>query len=260
MISLAQIFELYSGGPGSGCHGPNCGRPTKGWSEMSPAERMQQIGKDKEARKRQDANAIRNKWVADQILKHGQQDSRRARAWWRKEYNRQQALTTPKKYGMPKLNKKKKAWLQKNAPKIGKNAPSSIKPQPVSARRVKQQFTTNSGAKVTILKPPGQKEKTGTTWLIRESPYKGQFNQLFDIPSYFKPGTNVAFFMAKDPERERAVAVQVHRDFGQKSTSVTEIDLEQYDAMARSRQATFSNMGKASGFLMKRYGISFKFK
>ena len=29
-MNLKETLELYAGGPGSGCHGPNCGRPKGG--------------------------------------------------------------------------------------------------------------------------------------------------------------------------------------------------------------------------------------
>jgi hypothetical protein len=254
VITLGVIADIFAGGPGSGCHGPNCGRP------MSAKERVDFFHRQFLGLKKQEANALRAKWIQDQIKQSGQVNTKAARTWWRREFKRQSRLAQPPAKVNLNLTKKQAKWMKKNAQRVRRNQPAPvIKVQPVAKRNVKKQFTTSDGTKVTIIKPPGQKEKTGQTWLIRESPYKGQFVQSLDTKADFKDNTKVAFFIARDPEKERGVAVQVLRNFGEKKTSVTEIDLLQYDAMARSRQATFSNMGRASGFLAKRYGISFKF-
>ncbi len=263
MITLVDIIQLYSGGPGSGCHGPNCGRP------RTAAERAAFLHKQFRGLKKQEREENIKKWVGEQIQKHGQVPTKAVQNWWRSEYFRQQGLKYPVQVKQPDLTKKQQKWLEKHAPKVGKALPPGITKYkgverlhiaPVSKRQVKQQQTLADGTKLTVIKPPGQKEKTGQTWLIRESPYKGQFRQNFDVPAHaaFRANAKVAFFTARDYQKDRAVAVQVLRNFGEKAVSVTEIDLQQYDAMARSRQATFNNIGRAYGFLSKRYGIRFR--
>lgn len=264
MITLVQIAGLWGGGEGSGCHGPNCGRP------LSPKEQAEFLHKQFVGLKRQESNQERKKWVGEQIQKHGQVTTKAGKKWWKKEAKRQAKLPTPDPARrLPKVTKKGQKWLQKNALQVKKGitgiqrygGKETIKLQLPRKGQIKKQFVTADGTKLTIIKPPKQREKTGETWLKRESPYKNKFVQHFDIPAgkMFQENAKVAFFMARDAEKERAVAVQVLRNFGEKTTAVTEIDLLSFDAIARSRQATFSNMGKAAGFLAKRYGISLKF-
>jgi hypothetical protein len=122
-----------------------------------------------------------------------------------------------------------------------------------------KQFSTAEGHNITIIKPPQQYDKTMQSWLKKPSDQKGQFNKLMEESAFNDNKEKTAFFAAP-VGLDRNTVVQVVRNLGVLRTTVKEIDLVGGNHIARTRIATFNNMGQASGFLNRRYGITFKFK
>lgn len=202
MVTLSGgLSWLYSGGPNSGCHGPNCGRP---------------LGMTGRQRAR-----------VQRLLKAIPSMSR--------------------KTAIPGV----KRWKGRE----------TIKLQPVRKSKVKQQFTSSQGHQMTVIKPSKQYQKSGRTWIYKKSPLKGQFKTEFEFKDDLKRNIKTGFATAR--VGNRAVTVQVHRNFGEKKATVVEFDLRSTDvkdAIARSRSVTFSNLGRAMGWLNRRYGIRLKHK
>lgn len=257
MVRLLDIAWLWSGGAGSGCHGPNCGRP------MSPREKAEFYSKQFQKLKKQEITEAGKQWIQQQIKKTGQTNLKVTRRWWKKELKRQQSLKSPAPKVEIQIKKPvtKQKWLEKNAPKLGRGPAPFIKSEPVSRRQIQKQFTTSTGAKVMIIKPPGQKEKTGKSWLMKVSPYKGSFVQNLEMKVHFDDKQRFALYSVRDAVKDRSVAVQIIRNFGEKAVTVKEMDLVGVaNFIARSREVRFNNMGQSYGFLNRRYGITLKLK
>lgn len=187
LITLQNVLHLatsiHAGGPGSGCHGPNCGRPSTGIEKRT----QRKLGKLKNLPERE----------------------------------------TP------------------------------LVPV-VRLTRVHRQ----EGIKETTVKPVRQYHKSGLAWLKKASPLKGTFHQETNSPAARPWGGKskmTAFFVSR-PSDDRATAVQVLTNYGTDKASVLEIDLHQYDAIARTRLVEFKDFDTATKFLQKRYGIAKNFQ
>lgn len=200
MITLSSLAEIFGGGPGSGCHGPACGRP---------------------------GSKKRTQYLLKKIQK---------KQPWQKTSHRKVPLGVTRK-----------------------NGKEFIKVKPARNSQVIKKFSTPHGHDITVIKPPKQNDKTGMTWIKKVSPQKGQFSKLMEETAFNNNKEKTAFFAAP-VEKDRNTAIQVVRNLGQLRTTVKEIDLIGDNHIARTRVIGFKNMGQASGFLSKRYGITFKFK
>jgi hypothetical protein len=113
---------------------------------------------------------------------------------------------------------------------------------------------------VTELKEPKQYEKSGKSWLGKSDKFKGQYHPdlpLFQRSTLDNPKEKNSWFIHQDSP-DQARSIEVHRNMGDLKTLVIERTLGQHDAIIQHRQVEFKNMGRASGFLSKRYGITFK--
>lgn len=233
MASIISLLVLNAGGTGSGCHGPNCGRP------------VSQAAKKWATKQKAKATRDRNKLMKQQARDRA---ARKASAPGRKALQ--------KRLGY----KKTKKWLKENAAKIKQGAPVKIVVKDPSKRWVKQQGKTPDGAKWAILKPAGQNDKSGMSWAGKISPYKGQFSQTLSMPTVYNAQEHNTVFERRDDQGQQTHAVIVHRNFGEgdKHVTVKEVDLGDHAAISRWRQVSFNNIGRAAGFLNRRYGIRFK--
>jgi hypothetical protein len=132
------------------------------------------------------------------------------------------------------------------------------------AGRIKLKMKGAGGENIVVLKQAKTYEKRGDDWLRKPNKFKGGF--LPDpvggktmMRTYNNPRELNHFFIHQASPSE-AVSVEVHRNLGRKGVSVIERDLGQYHAIERHREVSFNNIGRAMGFLNKRYGITFKLK
>ena len=199
-MNLVTTLSLLAGGPGSGCQGPNCGRPTHGKKLKQRIERRLKKMGVKRIGKR----------VPGLVRRHGK-------------------LVIPLK----------EPWKGK----------------------IKNQYTAQVGHKVTEIRSPKQYEKSGKSWLLKASPYKGQF--LADHAGAFNQNTigdpkEKNSFWIHQAAPDKGVSVEVHRNLGSLKVNVIERRLGEYGAIIDHREVSFKNVGRAHGFLSKRYGITYK--
>ena len=144
-------IELYAGGPGSGCQGPNCGRPAghegshvspEGWKDHLKWEKRQE--KTDKAEKRRDA------FIKDLNLKEEQVTSNSI--WQHVETSKGKAgLTLKFNYGDPKAEVEIH-WLTAQARGAGRAAMEHV---------VKMADKHQIPLKLWALPLPGQGENTG---------------------------------------------------------------------------------------------------
>jgi hypothetical protein len=241
VTTLLNLIELQAGGPGSGCRGANCGRPISGKTYKWMVAKLRQSGLE---------------------IKRGTSPwdvVRTFDAWKRGVGAREQAHKDAQRMAKRARGRLRKAIAKGKLPKIGK-APSKIDVQPVWKGRVKNQFVAQQGHLVTELKTPKQYEKGKGTWVNKPSAYKGQF--LVDLQehrTYNDPKERNSFFIHQEAP-DKGVSVEVHRNLGNLSVNVIERRLGQYGAIVDHREVSFKNVGRASGFLNRRYGLTFKIK
>lgn len=242
MMKLVQrsiIQDMNAGGPGSGCRGANCGRPISGKTYQWMVSKLRESGL-----------RIRRGISPWDVV-------RTFDAWKRGEKTRQLG-----KKIQDKITKRAKGRIQKaiqkgRLPKIGKGI-DKIDVKPVWKGRVKKEFTSSQGHKITEIKTPQQYEKNKGTWVLKPSSYKGQF--LVDIAehkTYNDPKERNHFFIHM-ASPENGVSVEVHRNLGKLNVNVIERRLGAYGAIVSHREVSFKNVGRAMGFMNKRYGITFK--
>jgi len=240
-MNVVDCMDLYFGGPGSGCRGNNCGRPIG-------AKQFQQM---RQKLKRTGITIPRNASPWDVVRTHD--------AWFRGQKERDRQAKLAKKLNERARGRLKKAIAKGKMPKIGKGV-QNINVQPVWKGRVKQQFTTPQGHQVTTLKTPGQYQKRGDTWVNKPSAYKGQFLvDLAEHRTYNDPKERNSFFIHQAAP-DKGVSVEVHRNLGSLSVNVIERKLGEYGAIVDHREVSFKNVGRAMGFLNRRYGLTFKIK
>jgi len=206
MITLAELGELYFGGPGSGCNGPHCGRPRTAQGKV-----RQRVKRGlKRYAKKFDVHPVRKGKLQPGILRRGGKDIIPVKAPW--------------------------------------------------AGKVKVKMKGANGEDIVVLKQAKTYEKRGNDWLRKPDKFKGQY--LVDLPAqktYDDPKEINHFFIHQASPTE-ARSVEVHRNLGKLGVNVIERDLGQYHAIERHREISFNNVGRASGFLNKRYGITFRLK
>jgi hypothetical protein len=254
-MNLAQSISLYGGGPGSGCNpaAGKCGRPitSKMYREMRKYLRTRGI------------KIPRGVGGFDIVKAY---DAHRRAASLRKATKTiQQALTQKHKARVKQAMKEGKFGK-----KIGTTTPGITKSggklhidvQPVWKGSVKTQYTTTGGHQVTELKTPKLYQKSGKSWVGKPSQFKGQF--LKDLPlfqrSTYSNATEKNSWWIHQATPDKAVSLEVHRNLGEKRVNVIERTLGQHNAIIQHREVTFKNVGRAMGFMNRRYGITFKIK
>lgn len=238
MFTLTQYLmapSIWFGGPGSGCQGPNCGRPASGREERRAATKkeMEQVRLQLRIKRGQPGYITKGRRENLKIVKKGLQV--------RLRYDRKEKIA-------PGL--------------VRRGGKLAIPVKPVWKGNVKKQFTTPEGHKITILKQPKEYEKSGMTWVNKPSQYKGQFKKDsddFNQHTQDNPKERNSFWYHRESS-DNAVSIELHRNLGDLRVKVVERQLGEYNAIAKHREVTFNNVGRASGFLNKRYGITFRLK
>jgi hypothetical protein len=234
VATLTQLMDVLAGGPGSGCHGPNCGRPhTKAETEGLKKE-LKEVRDRLGVKRGQKGYARKHNRANLKILKEGLKR--------RIQYGKRREKILP---GMK--------W---------KKGKITIPVKPAWKGRVKQSFKTAEGHQVTVVKPRKLQDREGKTWLRKPSEFKGKFVKTHDEFNVMgKLERNVLFQAIRG---DKGQAVQISRDYGNKAVFVKEAALLSHvgthDNIIRTRQVKFKNFGQAFGFLKMRYGISFKLK
>lgn len=235
MATLLVLTELYAGGPGSGCQGPNCGRPPSAREVRREdlKKQIQQIRLQLKIKRGRPGYLVKNRRENLKILRKGLQTLRR--------YDRRDKMA-------PGL--------------VRRGGKLAIPVKPVWKGVVKKQFTSPEGHKITILKQPKEYEKSGMTWIGKPSSFKGQFHTDkgdFIQRSRENPKERNSFWIHQ-ASPDKGMSIELHRNMGELRVKVIERELGQYDAIVKHRQVEFNNIGRASGFLNKRYGITFKLR
>lgn len=252
-MNLVATLSLLAGGPGSGCQGPNCGRPitSKGYKGM--VRKLERIGVHiKRGTSPWDVVKTYDAWfrgakVRERIKREAQRGVKRAKAHIARA-----------------ISKGKLAKIGKKTPGIVKTkGKEHIDVKPVWKGNIKQQYVAQAGHLVTELHAPKQYEKSGRTWLLKASPYKGQF--LSDHAGAFNQNTigdskEKNSFWIHQAAPDKGVSVEVHRNLGSLKVNVIERRLGEYGAIIDHKEVSFKNVGRAMGFMNKRYGITFKIK
>lgn len=246
-MNLLSLMDLYAGGPGSGCNpaAGQCGRPLgkatlKMYKDILRKTGVSTRGKTEEQIVRTYKAWARSSSVRQSFQQLAKKSSKEARAKIAKAHLKKIGTTTP--------------GLKKSGGRI------HIDIKPVWKGRVKSQYVATGGHKVTELKGPKQYEKSGRTWLNKPDKYRSQY--LVDTAEQKElgnpKGRNSFWIHMERPDAGRSV--EVRRDLGQLKVAVVERTLGDMNQIIQHREVEFKNIGRASGFLNKRYGITFKLK
>lgn len=243
MTTLAQAIVLYAGGPGSGCRGNNCGRPISKKNYQQMRQHLRGLGiKLKKNLSPWDVVRAYDTWFRVKNIRD-------------KEQKRAQRVVDRAKIRLQRAQDKGKLPPRYDK----KDVQERIDVKPVWKGRVKQSYQAQ-GYQITELKTPKQYEKNKGTWVNKPSSYKGQFLvDLAEQRTHNNPKERNSFFIHQAAP-DKGVSVEVHRNLGQLSVNVIERRLGQYGAIEDHREVSFKNVGRAMGFLNKRYGITFKIK
>jgi hypothetical protein len=249
-MNLLATISIYAGGPGSGCHGTNCGRPI---------------------------SAKTYRWMRKQLKESGIKIPRNASPWdvvkTFDAHNKAKALRNATKLITKTLTQKHKSRLAKAmqkgkfGKKIGTTTPGIVKKagkehidvKPAWKGVVKTQYTTTQGHQVTELKTPKQYEKRGNQdWVRKPDRYKGKY--LVDVAEqkqYDDPKVRTKFFIhMESPDKGRSL--EILRNLGEKKVTVIQRDVDSQFTIVNHKQVEFKNIGRASGWMNKKYGITFR--
>lgn len=229
LLQAISLSELKAGGPGSGCHGDNCGRPAgaskyapngdkKLWEKQQAPERLgiqypmkdpaaERAQLEHEALTHQSALALQQKYgstaqakTADGTnVKEGDTVKllKPVTVWNMKTGNNDTYPPGTKAtvlHVLPKIGNADQIisvqvkrnheaeYVKANDVKLYKaTGPTTVETEPVQKSRIKQQFTSNDGAQVTIVKSPQTRDSDPRTiqdLASQASRYKGQFSQI----------------------------------------------------------------------------------
>jgi hypothetical protein len=229
-MNLATTIDIHAGGPGSGCVGPNCGRPSKGRAN-EVANLSREIKELKSRLKRGSGATTKDRKRIRMVIKIFQNHIR--------QLGRQESRPSP---STPKIN-----------------------PAPVRKSVIVQQHTLANGAKYTIVtgskagRPmgSGNAAKNPNKVLSQAHKEKGQFQATHtDITPTGQDARVSVYDTSKQGTEGAGSTVIVNRDFGKNRVVVQEMSRGQYGHLdALLKQFKFKNFGQAAGMLNKRYGI-----
>lgn len=243
-MNLLETISIFAGGPGSGCRGPNCGRP-KLRNSADVIKYRQQV--------KDELVLVRAKLKIKRGAPGYLHKEQRARF----KVLRTGLLSELRYYGrrdrlLPGMKRKGKLH--------------TIPVQPVPKAKVKKQYVASDGSKVTVIREPKQYETKDRNrdWLRKPHLLKGQF-QKEDYPEHtYDDNERNHWFRAHYSDGKTDAIVEIHRNLGDKHVNIIERKVEpkgwKDDAIVSHKEVTFNNIGRASGFMAKRYGITFKLK
>jgi hypothetical protein len=249
MISLEQAFHIadlsiWAGGAGSGCHGSNCGRPpgpgheagagdmgrllkpVKSWNEKTWNQKTFGVGTTVKVLGRIKGIGGQPDQLTIKIMPHGSTEH--------VPVDHVFVTKTPEK--------------------------PQVVPKPVPKSKTKTSYKTPSGDKITIVKPAGGAEKDKGIDSRRHS-LRGKFKEVTNqVRVYQKPSETTQVFFAQRPgERDplKGTSVFVYKKIGQdKGAKIREVGTGDYGHGYRtSYEFRYKNLGSASKFLQRRYGI-----
>jgi len=292
LVQAISFSELLAGGPGSGCHGPNCGRP-KGGIENFPTGGAHPKLEDQ----RWAAWLTRQQMLSPNIAHT--KDGKVIREgdivkiqkpfvlWNEKTGNNdkfQPGLKAKVMHILPKvgnvdqmlsLNVQKKGHeddrvhMKIDDVKLHKSTGGTIEPQPVPKSQVKQSFLSNDGSRVTIVRTPETREynpRTIKDLANQPSRYKGQFEKIEKVNGADGNITRV-YDTSKVPSGawgrggpstaapRPGVTLWVHRYSDH--VTIQEQSYQRWGFKTAGRiEWQYKNVGQAFGMLKRRYGIS----
>jgi hypothetical protein len=260
---MRLIDTLMAGGPGSGCHGPSCGRP-KGSGDPHKIEPGD--------------SAILAKPVKAWNMK----------TWNRMTYpigqsvnvqsiipavghNEAMAVVKVGKWGSEEHVKLSDLSLLKK----GKDNLAKIDVKPVPKSKIQQQTKVVTGPKPSMKKPapsytitnlkPAKEPDIGSK--KGPHPLKGQFQKVVEnVKNAFDVNTR-STLMTAQPKTKSGKAegyafetnVWVHRHFDSKTVTIQEVRAGQHGYTAGTmRQYSYKSLGPAAKFVKERYGVSLK--
>lgn len=242
-----STLSLYAGGPGSGCSGPNCGRPRTNFEEGDRA----MLGKETRGfdektlvyRKFPMGTEVRVQKVTKNV--GGQSDLVTVSS------KRLSGLVVPE-HDLVFL----KSGKAKN-----------IDVQPVPKRYVKMEMTLRNGAKYTIIKPELEGKKRGPQDPSnKKSRFKGEFEKPEKVyGASDRSGQNLKSWVTEATNGDRGTTLFIHR-YSDAQGRPTGVVIQEHPWMGEHYrfgtpiQFEFKNAGKAMGLLKERYGVSFKLK
>ena len=246
-MRLRSALSMYAGGPGSGCTGPNCGRPrtnfeegdrvmlnkvTRGFDEKTLTWRKFPIGT--EARVQKVTKAV-----------GGQPDL---------------VTVSSKRLSGLIVPEHDLTFLRSGKAK-------NIDVQPVPKRYVKLEMTLQNGAKYTIIKPEKEKAPRGPQDPVNQkSRFKGEFGSMAKFyGASDKRGQNLKSWVTEAEKDGRGTTLFIHKytDSQGKPTGVVIQEhpwVGEHYRFGTPLQFEYKNAGKAMGLLKDKYGITFKMK
>lgn len=225
-MNLAKtiVFQLFAGGPGSGCHGPNCGRPATGKKDV--ADINKEIRQLRQKLQRGSGTSTKERARIKQVIQVYQNHLRQ---------------------------------LGRPAPE----EPQPIQVAPAKKSQVVQKFTFGNGTTYTMVAPnkrgrpqgSGNKAKDYSKILNRQHTQKDKFSSTHEDVKPEGQNARVSVYDASKSKEGSGTTVIVNRDLGGKRMVIQEFARGQFGHLESMQQFKFKNLGKGAGVLNKRYGI-----
>jgi hypothetical protein len=286
-MNLTQAIDIYAGGPGSGCHGPHCGRPSSG-KAIEPGDTVKlkvpvtlwnkKTGNNDKFAAGQKAvvvNVMPKIGTADQMLKvnlvpptkHHEAEEQHVKmsdvemhqSGLTHQINPGDAPNQLPMYTDKSFHPTVPAWKLYDL-------------QPVPPSQVLKSFKTADGAKVTIIKTndtPEKSVKTLQEMATTPSSYKGKFQEVLgttggvnhftriydtqpDSFAHERTGNGAVVYVHQYPQGRTVIEEQTYTKYSQK-TSMTKFEYQ-----AKPGKQAYGISNQAFKMLKQRYGISFK--
>ena len=142
--------------------------------------------------------------------------------------------------------------------KSEENAPK-IENEPIRPSRVRTQYTTPDGARVTVLNPKADDDRELSS---RAHPQKGEFKAVSGlVQNIVNPAQKTQVYFAQSPtgkETEdalRGTTVFVHRFLDTRQAIIEEVKTLANAERSGTRWREYKSIGAANNFLRERYGI-----
>lgn len=246
-MQLLETVTIFAGGPGSGCHGPNCGRPREHFEEGD------RVALNVEKKAFDEKKLFYRKFpVGTEVIVQSSQPPF--------GMNPEMVTVKSRRMGEVTLPAHELTFL-----KTGKVTKVDV--QPVPKRYIQQQMTLRNGAKYTVIRPEKEHERRGPQDPTKKvSRFKNEFTKLQKIYGVSdKAGRNMKSWMTEATDGTRGVTLFVYR-YSDLRGRPKEVIIQEHPWMGEHHrygtpiQFEYRNAGRAMGLLKARYGISFKLK
>lgn len=274
-MNLASSIALYAGGPGSGCHGPNCGRPRT--TEFREGDRVRLLKPVKVyVRSSYDFKTLMPGKIAtviEVLPAVGHQPERLAVSLGPRYEGVGRAGIEPGPAGAPIYVESADVEFHKSAGKPF-DPGTGVKSKPVPDDKAISKSDIPTGGRYAVAKPAGEPgESRGVTnYETRQHPLKGQFERTDAVYGFTSTigheGHNLKTFVYETPpEREgKGTVVWVHRYSDARTGSVRQTVIGEVNytdnkfRYSTPHQFEYNNPAKAFKTLRDRYGIQMKMK